>query len=176
MMINEVAGMNDTWKTLKQKQKLRITEIIFQIVCDVYKETGQMPSADQYEMLARKVYLRCNSGKLAFEDLLPVFVKKQARFAERIATHGLPVPKPAKVKKSEAEKLAIKRKNRQRRKEKQKQQEYTKISMEQDDTFCCIVGYTSGGAPYGLQWWEVGIDPELPFDEKVRLYESGEFD
>lgn len=40
------------------------------------------------------------------------------------------------------------------------------------DRFAYIVGYTSGGAAYGLQWEDVGIDPDLPFDEKVRLYQS----
>jgi len=45
-----------------------------------------------------------------------------------------------------------------------------------DATFCYIAGYTSGGAPYGLMWEQIGIDPELPFEEKVRLYESGEYD
>lgn len=38
-----------------------------------------------------------------------------------------------------------------------------------------IAGYTSGGAAYGLQWEDVGIDPDLPFDEKVRLYRSGTY-
>ena len=38
-----------------------------------------------------------------------------------------------------------------------------------------IAGYTSGGAAYGLQWENVGIDPDLPFDEKVRLYRSGTY-
>ena len=33
-----------------------------------------------------------------------------------------------------------------------------------------IAGYTDGGAPYGVMWEEVGIDPELPFEEKVKLY------
>ena len=27
-----------------------------------------------------------------------------------------------------------------------------------------------GGAPYGVMWEEVGIDPGLPFEEKVKLY------
>ena len=39
-----------------------------------------------------------------------------------------------------------------------------------DDTFAFIAGFTSGGAPYGLTWEDVGIDSDLPFDEKVRLY------
>lgn len=44
-----------------------------------------------------------------------------------------------------------------------------------DDRFAFIAGYTSGGAPFGMQWEEVGIDPALPFHEKVRLYLSGEY-
>ncbi len=33
-----------------------------------------------------------------------------------------------------------------------------------------IAGYTDGGVPYGVMWEEVGIDPGLPFEEKVKLY------
>ena len=39
-----------------------------------------------------------------------------------------------------------------------------------DGTFSFIAGYTPGGAPYGVTWEQVGIDSELPFEEKVRLY------
>ena len=39
-----------------------------------------------------------------------------------------------------------------------------------DGRFAFIVGYTDGGAPYGVMWEEVGIDPGLPFEEKVKLY------
>ena len=45
-----------------------------------------------------------------------------------------------------------------------------------DDQFAFIAGYTSGGAPYGSTWEEMGIDPELPFAEKVALLGSGEFE
>ena len=44
-----------------------------------------------------------------------------------------------------------------------------------DDRFSYIAGYTSGGAPYGTTWEEIGIDPSLPFSEKVLLLGSGEF-
>ena len=40
----------------------------------------------------------------------------------------------------------------------------------QDDTFYFIAGYTSGGAPYGLTWFEMGLDPyedELEPDEEI---------
>ena len=39
-----------------------------------------------------------------------------------------------------------------------------------DGRFAFIAGYTDGGAPYGVMWEEVGIDPGLPFEEKVNLY------
>ena len=45
-----------------------------------------------------------------------------------------------------------------------------------DDRFAYIAGYTSGGAPYGSTWEEMGIDPSLPFEEKVALLGSGEFE
>ena len=45
-----------------------------------------------------------------------------------------------------------------------------------DDRFAFIAGFTSGGAPYGTTWEEMGIDPLLPFSEKVSLLGSGEFD
>lgn len=54
-------------------------------------------------------------------------------------------------------------------------QEQEWLYEECDDNFACIAGYTDGGAPYGTQWWEIGIDPSLPFEEKVRRYRSGEF-
>ena len=35
---------------------------------------------------------------------------------------------------------------------------------------CIRDRYTDGGAPFGVMWEEVGIDPGLPFEEKVKLY------
>ena len=32
-------------------------------------------------------------------------------------------------------------------------------NTNQDDTFFYIAGYTSGGAPYGVTWEEVGLEP-----------------
>ena len=55
-----------------------------------------------------------------------------------------------------------------------KQQAAEDIRMEMysdmDGTFAFIAGYTPGGAPYGVTWEQVGIDSELPFEEKIRLY------
>ena len=47
---------------------------------------------------------------------------------------------------------------------------FTGIERELNRPEHISAGYTGGGAAYGLTWEEVGIDPELPFEEKVRLY------
>ena len=44
------------------------------------------------------------------------------------------------------------------------------VSMDMDDHFAFIAGYTPGGFPYGTTWEELGIDPALPLEEKERLY------
>ena len=46
------------------------------------------------------------------------------------------------------------------------------VSMDMDDTFAFIAGYTPGGFPYGTTWEELGIDPELPLQEKVKRYRA----
>ncbi len=60
------------------------------------------------------------------------------------------------------------------RKKKKKQVKNEAVSIDpytdMDGDFAFISGYTSGGAPYGVSWEDVGIDSELPFKEKVRLY------
>ena len=47
---------------------------------------------------------------------------------------------------------------------------YADLYADMDSRFAYIAGYTPGGAPYGLTWEKGGIDSELPFEEKVRLY------
>lgn len=61
---------------------------------------------------------------------------------------------------------------RHKRKKKNNKAEstYSDLHSDMDGTFAFIAGYTPGGAPYGVTWEQVGIDSELSFDEKVRLY------
>uniref|UniRef100_UPI00286F8854 hypothetical protein n=1 Tax=Anaerosporobacter sp. TaxID=1872529 RepID=UPI00286F8854 len=48
-------------------------------------------------------------------------------------------------------------------KEKKRQQELDDIYADSDDNFAFIAGYTSGGAPYGITWDELGIEPYAPY-------------
>ena len=163
------------YKKLKQTQKARISRWMFEAVCKYYKEHQQMPPEECLESMCRELYpkLHGTAPKASFEDLLAVFRKKQAHFAERIEKNGLPeppkriekngLPEPPKpkVKKTEAEKLAIKRARRRAKKKKLKaqQERLNDLPDWQDDRFFFIAGYTSGGAPYGVTWEEMGLNP-----------------
>ena len=62
--------------------------------------------------------------------------------------------------------VARKKKKKQVKNEAVRIDPYTDMNGE----FAYIAGYTPGGTPYGVRWEDVGIDSELPFEEKVRLY------
>ena len=100
--------MKNTWTSMKCKQKMRITEMMFNSVLEIYKEKGHMPLEEQYEHIVRDIFPKCNVQKLQYEDLLSVFRRKQKKFAQRIELHGVPYSKPTKVKKTDAEKLGKK--------------------------------------------------------------------
>ena len=57
-----------------------------------------------------------------------------------------------------------------RAEEQRLRQRLAELYKDCDGRFAFIAGYTDGGAPYGVMWEEVGIDPGLPFEEKVKLY------
>jgi len=63
------------------------------------------------------------------------------------------------------------------RKKEIRQQPETYHDEFQDDNFYFIAGYTSGGAPYGIQWWEMGLEPwENELDDDNEEYFGGEID
>ena len=62
------------------------------------------------------------------------------------------------IKRAEEQRL------RQRRMEREakERERLAELYEDCDDRFAFIAGYTDGGAPYGVMWEEVGIDPGLP--------------
>ena len=64
---------------------------------------------------------------------------------------------------------AKKEKKKRIREQKKKQKENPVFYEDQDDTFYYIAGYTSGGAPYGVTWEEMGLKPD-----KGEFDDSGE--
>jgi len=93
-----------------------------------------------------------------YEEVLKQLLKRQADYEPRILADvekGITEADLVKPKKANGEKP---KKIRQRKKKK-KQTRETYAEPEQDDRFFFIAGYTSGGAPYGVTWEEMGLQP-----------------
>ena len=76
--------------------------------------------------------------------------------------------KKKKLTKAEQKKARLRQRRMER--EAKERERMAELYEDCDGCFAFIVGYTDGGAPYGVMWEEVGIDPRLPFEEKVKLY------
>ena len=93
-----------------------------------------------------------------YEEVLKQLLKHQADYEPRILADvekGITEADLVKPKKDKNDKP---KKIRQRKKKK-KQTRETYAEPEQDDRFFFIAGYTSGGAPYGVTWEEMGLQP-----------------
>ena len=53
----------------------------------------------------------------------------------------------------------IRRAQLQEKKREREEQEWLDKHADQNDQFFYIAGYTSGGAPYGVTWEEMGLEP-----------------
>ena len=152
------ANPNKKYKDLKQKQKEKISNWMFREVCEFYRIHNRIPTEDEVGILAETVYEKIKSAAiwLPYDEFLTIFQKKLDRFHERIMTAGLPkiqenVPKQTSAKKP-------------RKKKKSKNKPENDWNNFQDDRFFFIAGYTSGGAPYGVTWEEMGMNPYDDFD------------
>ncbi|MEY8519012.1 hypothetical protein AALC25_19385 [Lachnospiraceae bacterium 29-84] len=67
----------------------------------------------------------------------------------------------AAVKAYQKLQMAKKAKRKEIREQKKIQKDNPVFHEEQDDTFYYIAGYTSGGAPYGVTWEEMGLKPDM---------------
>ena len=76
---------------------------------------------------------------------------------------GALTPEQAAVKRQAEQK---RQEHLRREREAKKQQSFYDRFPDSDDRFYFIAGYTSGGAPYGVTWEEMGLSPwELPEEE-----------
>jgi len=85
---------------LRQKQKARISEWMFQAVCEYYKEHGEMPGEEAAEQITARIYDKIKSAAIwvPYDEVCRAFRAKLPRYETRIAEHGLPEEKPPKRK------------------------------------------------------------------------------
>lgn len=145
------ANPNMTYKSLKQKQKARISNWFYKEVFLFYREHNCFPAENKYIEIYKKIYDKMRNLAIwcSYEEFVRNMIKKNAHIEERVI-RDISEGKTEEIfaKKPKAEKAEIKEQQRKAKK-KALQKERTQIFTECDDTFAYIVGYTSGGAPRG---------------------------
>ena len=148
-----------SYKQLKQKQKAKISDYIYLETQAFWQASQRMPSTDsELQAVAQRVYNHIGSFRVAYEEVCAVYLKKLPHIIERLEADGLPghIRSHAEIKELQRVRAA-KKAGKPRKKRAKKALE--PALLEQDDTFFYIAGFTSGGAPYGVTWEEMGLEP-----------------
>ena len=157
-----------SYKDLKQKQKSAIADKTYSMYIRFYLENHRMPNADEKSSICKKLFatVQVVAPKTEYEEFCRIVDKREVGFEERILRdiqNGITLEKlnMRKRKKTPEEKAAVlKMKRKQRIAKRQVMKNHAvENNTSQDDTFFYIAGYTSGGAPYGVTWEEVGLEP-----------------
>lgn len=147
---------DNKYKQLKQKQKARISDYMYRETDSYFKQHGKMPfTEEECHLVAENIYRRVVGLGLhiSFDEIYQEYRKKRIHIEKRLEEHGLPQHITNKIEKADKPKLKIKKKK------KRKKKNVVESYVDQDDTFFFIAGYTSGGAPYGVTWEEMGLEP-----------------
>ena len=94
------ANPNKTYKELKQKQRVKISEWMFRAVCEYYREHGEMPGEDASSEIVAAIYEKLKSVAIwvPYDEVSRAFLSKLARYETRIAENGIPEETPKKKK------------------------------------------------------------------------------
>ena len=177
--MKHVAHADKKYKNMTAKQKLCIANKTYDAYRMYYLEHGSMPDDKAAYEIHRRLFQIVVSlaPKTLFEEFEAICQKRiiKSKYEERIQTdiaNGITLEslKEKKRKKTPEEKLAIqKKKNADRRKRREKKKAKAALenyNPDQNDNFFFIAGYTSGGAPYGVTWEEMGLNPCESLDDE----------
>lgn len=146
------------YKQLKQKQKEKIVERIYQELHQFHLEYQRFPeSSTEHEALAHKVFTRI-PYPISFEEFYTVYQKKYPHIEQRLDEKGMPEHLIHREERRQRKLNQPAVKTAKPRRKKKKKQVFEPF-LEQNDYFFYIAGYTSGGAPYGVTWEEMGLEP-----------------
>ena len=150
------------YKSLKQKQKARIADWMYRETLRFFLEHQRMPEAEEFEILCQTVYVKVRGAnyRVAYDEIRQLYAKRLDAYALRVqqdVKEGITLESLTKQPKE-------KNTPKPPRKRKKKKREHATTESWQDDRFFFIAGYTSGGAPYGVTWEEMGLEPweDLP--------------
>lgn len=164
-----------SYKDLKQKQKSAIADKTYSMYIRFYLENHRMPNAAGKSCICRKLYatVQALAPKTEYEEFCRIVDKREAGYENRILRdiqNGSTLEKMnmKKHKKAPEKKVAVLKMKRKQRSAKKKAMKNHAVENDicQDDTFFYIAGYTSGGAPYGVTWEEMGLEPWQDLEEE----------
>ncbi len=104
-----------TYKDLKQKQKAKIADCMFEKTCDYYREHGRIPEGGDCEKIAEQVYQRVKglAERATFDGVYQLYLYRLPRYEIRIAENGIPEKKEKEDK--DTDKPKAKKKGMSRR-------------------------------------------------------------
>ena len=162
---------NRSYKDLKQKQKSVIADKTYSMYLTFYLENHRMPDVSEMNDICKRLFATVQSlaPKTEYEELYKVVEKRALGYESRILKDiqsGITI-EMLNNKKAQKKEAAAKQKNQQRRAKRKKKVKVSQAAGEvyQDDRFSFIAGYTSGGAPYGITWEEMGLKPWEDLEE-----------
>ena len=164
-----------SYKDLKQKHNSAIADKTYSMYIRFYLENHRMPNADEKSSICKKLFatVQAVAPKTEYEEFCRIVDKREVGFEERILRdiqNGITLEKlnMRKRKKTPEEKAAVLKMKRKQRRAKRKAMKNQAVdnNTSQDDTFFYIAGYTSGGAPYGVTWEELRIEPWQGLEEE----------
>ena len=96
---------NKKYKDLKQKQKARIADWMYEKTCDYYREHERMPEDGECEKLVKEVFSKIESLAIwvPFEEVYRQYLLKLPRYEIRITENGFPEKKEDKKEKDKPE-------------------------------------------------------------------------
>ncbi len=127
----------------------------------------RMPQAVRLEKA--KKWLDDYAGSNVLKDYRKKFALDRMQALRELQMLGLTFTEEQIAKEKQAVQARIQqeqaKKARRRAKRKAAKEGVPLFHPDQDDHFFYIAGYTSGGAPYGVTWEEMGLSPWESIDE-----------
>ena len=134
-----------------------------------YLENQRMPVEDEVNDICKRLFtaVQALAPKTEYEEFYKIVEKREKSYEERILRdiqNGITLETlmTKKHKKTPQEKAAVAKQKKQQMRAKRKKETRDNLAKEeilQDDRFFFIAGYTSGGAPYGVTWEKMGLQP-----------------
>ena len=164
---------------MEKKSDGTIADKTYKIYMKFYLENQRMPDVTEMNDICKSLFTAVQSlaPKTEYEEFYKIVEKREKSYEERILRdiqNGITLETlmAKKHKKTPEEKAAVAKQKKQQMRAKLKKETRDNLAKEeilQDDRFFFIAGYTSGGAPYGVTWEEMGLKPWDDLEENKMV-------